>query len=82
MELLNTISKKQNQIKINDQKLIFYHFLFQIFKNNKFYRLGETYTEIKKEPSLIYEVYERDYQFNNYIRKFDTNFGYGINKKI
>ena len=50
----NITKKNKNQIKINDQKLIFYHFhQFQIFKNNKFYRLGETYTEIKKEP-LIY----------------------------
>ena len=77
------INKKDENITINGEKLIFYHFhQFQILNNNKFYRLSETYTEIKKEPNLIYEMYEEEIKNSiQIIRKFDIRFNYGINKK-
>tara|TARA_Y100000589_G_scaffold307835_1_gene323867 strand:- start:357 stop:1325 length:969 start_codon:yes stop_codon:yes gene_type:complete len=78
-----SITKKDKEIKINNQKLIFYHFhQFQILNNYKFYRLGETYTDIQKEPDLIYEIYEKEIiETIKIIRGFDSKFIYGINKK-
>ncbi len=79
------ITKKHNKVRINNQKLIFYHFhQFQILNRNKFYRIGETYTNIKKEPNLIYEIYEKEIKKSiGLIRQFDIRFNYGIyNKNI
>ncbi len=78
-----SITKKYNNIRINNQKLIFYHFhQFQIINKNKFYRLGETYTKIKKEPDLIYEIYEKEIKESiEFIKKFDMRFNFGMNKK-
>ena len=78
-----SITKKHNKVRINNEKLIFYHFhQFQILNDIKFYRLGETYTEIKKEPNLIYENYEKEIKKSlEIIRQFDIGFNYGINKK-
>ena len=76
------ITVNNKTIRINNKKLIFYHFhQFQILMNNKFYRLGETYTEIKKEPNFIYEIYEKEIKNSiKIIREFDIGFSYGINK--
>ena len=75
------IHKKDNQIKINNENLIFYHFhQFQLLKKNKFYRLGEIYTSYKKEPNEIYKRYEEQLISSlNQIREIDKDFNYGIN---
>ena len=75
------IQTKDNNIKINNKKLIFYHFhQFQILKKNKFYRLGEIYTSYKKEPDSIYKKYEEQLISSlNQIREIDEGFDCGIN---
>ena len=75
------IQTKDNNIKINNKKLIFYHFhQFQILKKNKFYRLGEIYTSYKKEPDSIYKRYEEQLISSlNQIREIDEGFDCGIN---
>jgi hypothetical protein len=75
------IHKKDNQIKINNENLIFYHFhQFQLLKKNKFYRLGEIYTSYKNEPNEIYKRYEEQLISSlNQIREIDKDFNYGIN---
>ena len=74
------ISQKGNMIKINNENLIFYHFhQFKILENNNFYRLGEIYTSLKKEPNIVYEIYEKNLLgVLNDIRKIDKNFKKGI----
>ena len=76
------IKNKYPDIKINGEKLIFYHFhQFQILKKNKFYRLGEIYTSYKKEPDSIYKRYE-ELLISSLIliREIDASFDSGINK--
>ena len=77
------ITEKDNSIRINDKKLIFYHFhQFQLLQNNKFFRLGKIYTSLKKEPELIYKIYELELlKTLDEIKKFDVDFAYGIIQK-
>ncbi len=74
------INKQNNKIKINDSNLIFYHFhQFQILENQKFFRLGDIYTSNKKEPDLIYKVYEKEILKSlDIIRSIDKEFSHGI----
>jgi len=74
------ISNKEKIIKVNNKDLIFYHFhQFQILENNKFYRLGEIYTSVKKEPKIVYEIYEESIlKVLSEVRQLDKNFNKGI----
>ena len=74
------IKNEHPNIKINGDKLIFYHFhQFQILNNNKFFRLGNIYTTKKKEPESVYARYEMQLINSlNQIRNFDKNFTSGI----
>ena len=77
------IKFKDNKIKVNGENLIFYHFhQFQIFTNNRFYRLGEIYRIHKKEPELIYKIYEKEILKSlNQIKNINPNFEDGIKKR-
>ncbi len=74
---------EDNKIKVNGDNLIFYHFhQFQIFKNNKFFRLGEIYTSHKKEPESIYNFYEKEILKSlTKIRDINPDFEDGIKKR-
>ncbi|MBW3051903.1 glycosyltransferase [Prochlorococcus marinus] len=74
------IKKQNNKIKINESNLIFYHFhQFKILENQRFFRLGDMYSSNKKEPDLIYEIYEKEILKSlNIIRKIDKKFNHGI----
>ena len=76
------IRSEDNKIKINGENLIFYHFhQFQIFNNNKFFRIGDIYTAQKKEPESIYKIYEKEILKSiTKIRNIDPNFEDGIKK--
>ncbi len=77
------ITEKDNSVRINNKKLIFYHFhQFQLLQNNKFFRLGEIYTSLKREPEFIYKIYECELlKTLDEIRKIDINFAFGIVQK-
>ena len=77
------ITEKDNSVIINNKKLIFYHFhQFQLLQNNKFFRLGEIYTSLKREPEFIYKIYECELlKTLAEIKKFDANFAFGIIQK-
>ena len=74
---------EDNKIKINGENLIFYHFhQFQILYNNKFFRLGDIYTSQKKEPEIIYNIYEKEIMKSlAKIRNINPNFEDGIKKR-
>jgi len=77
------IKLKDNKIKVNGENLIFYHFhQFQIFNNNKFFRLGNIYKAHKKEPESIYKIYEKEILKSlTIIRNIDPDFEDGIKKR-
>lgn len=74
------ISKMDNNIKINDENLIFYHFhQFKINSEKSFFRLGDIYTSNAKEPNNIYNEYEKEIKNTlKIIREIDPLFNYGI----
>jgi len=74
------IHKKDNQIKINNENLIFYHFhQFQILTENRFFRLGDIYKSKAKEPNNIYTQYENKILNTiKLIREIYPNFDDGI----
>ena len=74
------IRTKDNNIKINNKNLIFYHFhQFQILTKNRFFRLGDIYKSKAKEPNNIYKQYENKIiNTIKLIRKIDPNFDDGI----
>ena len=77
------IKNKNDKITINGGNLIFYHFhQFQILKNSEFFRLGKIYSSHKREPELIYQIYEEKLLKSlSEIHKIDKNFADGIKNK-
>ena len=74
------IALKSNEIRINESKLIFYHFhQFQIISEKKFFRVGKTYSKVEKEPQIIYKIYEQEILDSlKQIRLIEPNFEAGI----
>ena len=73
-------SKKNTNLYVDQSILIFYHFhQFQIFKDNKFDRLSEYYTQERKEPNEVYVVYEQTINsVIEEIQNIDPGFEYGM----
>lgn len=50
---------EQSRTTINGSPLIFYHFhQFQLHDDGSFFRLSPAYTELHREPELVYSAYE------------------------
>ena len=69
-----------NNVLVNDNALIFYHFhQFQLLDNGRFYRLSTFYTDACSEPSVIYDIYERSLeQTLKKVREIDPIFSAGL----
>jgi hypothetical protein len=69
-----------NNIKVNSEKLIFYHFhQFQLLSNGKFDRLSNFYTLERDEPNNVYEKYENEIdKCVLTIKKIEPKFSSGI----
>ena len=74
------INEKSDFIRINNEKLIFYHFhQFKILTENTFFRLGDIYKSNSKEPNNIYTKYEKEIKKSiKIIKGIDPNFNDGI----
>lgn len=78
----NFTTNDKNEILVNDDKLIFYHFhQFQILSKIKFDRLSSFYTSECSEPNDIYERYEKALtdEINN-VLILAPDFKYGFSK--
>jgi hypothetical protein len=53
------VADEQSTTTINGSPLIFYHFhQFQLHDDGSFFRLSSAYTELHREPELVYSAYE------------------------
>ena len=53
------VTDDQSRTTINGSPLIFYHFhQFQLHDDGSFFRLSPAYTELHREPELVYSAYE------------------------